>query len=160
LAGRWLNSLSIVERQPALGNAKHDAIRVSSALRPVRCDRLGVAPIPRRTCREKTKSDPRGAARNDVDVSRMRQERTLVWRWSARLIGRTNVFSEKLKRRHMIAEVGALISSVITLKLASVHGPNEVTIATSVASRPRAIRIRPIRGVLWRASSVCQQPPR
>jgi len=28
-------------------------------------------------------------------------------------------------------------SRVITLKPASVHGPNEVTIATSVASRPR-----------------------
>lgn len=52
------------------------------------------------------------------------------------------------------------ISSVITLKLASVHGPNEVTIATSVASRPRAIRMRPIRGMLWRASKVCQRPPR
>jgi hypothetical protein len=37
-------------------------------------------------------------------------------------------------------------SSVKTLKLARLHGPNEVTIATSVASRPRAIKIRPIRG--------------
>jgi hypothetical protein len=35
-----------------------------------------------------------------------------------------------------------------TLKLASVQGPNEVTIATSVASRPRAIRMRPMRGML------------
>jgi hypothetical protein len=40
------------------------------------------------------------------------------------------------------------------LKLASVQGPKEVTIATSVASRPRAIRMRPTRGVLWRASNV------
>jgi hypothetical protein len=40
--------------------------------------------------------------------------------------------------------VGAadVTSSVITLKPASVQGPNEVTIATSVASRPRAMRIR------------------
>src|SRR5215475_15178571 len=51
-------------------------------------------------------------------------------------------------------------SSVITLKAASVHGPNEVTIATSVASRPRAIRMRPMRGLLWRASNVYQRPPR
>ena len=41
-----------------------------------------------------------------------------------------------------------ITSSVNTLKPASVHGPNEVTIATSVASRPRAIRMRPMRGVL------------
>jgi hypothetical protein len=39
-------------------------------------------------------------------------------------------------------------SSVLTLKLASLHGPNSVTIATSVASRPRAIRMRPMRGLL------------
>ena len=53
-----------------------------------------------------------------------------------------------------------VISSVITLKPASVHGPNEVTIATSVASRPRAIKMRPMRGLLWRASNVYQPPPR
>jgi hypothetical protein len=34
----------------------------------------------------------------------------------------------------------------MTLKLASVQVPKEVTIATSVASRPRAIRMRPTRG--------------
>jgi hypothetical protein len=45
-------------------------------------------------------------------------------------------------------------SLVITLKLANVHEPNEVAIATSVASRPRAIKIRPMRGLLWRASNV------
>src|SRR6516162_2844993 len=37
--------------------------------------------------------------------------------------------------------------------------PNVVLIATSAASRPLAIRIRPIRGMLWRASNVCQRPP-
>ena len=60
---------------------------------------------------------------------------------------------------HAIAGTG-VTSSVITLKPASVHGPNEVTIATSVASRPRAIRMRPMRGWLWRASNVYQRPPR
>jgi len=40
-----------------------------------------------------------------------------------------------------LAGAAEVTSSVITLKPASVHGPNEVTIATSVASRPRdAIR--------------------
>ena len=53
-----------------------------------------------------------------------------------------------------------MASSVITLKLASVQGPNEVTIATSVASRPRAIRMRPMRGMLCRASNVYQRRPR
>jgi hypothetical protein len=51
-------------------------------------------------------------------------------------------------------------SSVTTLNPASVQGPNEVEMATSVASRPRAIRMRPIRGVLCRASNVYQRSPR
>src|SRR5512132_4583695 len=48
-------------------------------------------------------------------------------------------------------------SSVKTLKSASWWRPYEVVIATSVASRPRAIRMRPLRGVLWRASNVYQR---
>src|SRR3954470_11955793 len=51
------------------------------------------------------------------------------------------------------------ISSVQTLKLSSVLGPKVVAIATSHASRPRAIRIRPTRGTLLRGSNVCQRPP-
>ena len=43
------------------------------------------------------------------------------------------------ENRHVLAGVADVTSSVITLKPASVHGPNEVTIATSVASRPRAV---------------------
>jgi hypothetical protein len=35
----------------------------------------------------------------------------------------------------------------------SVFGPN-VVVATSAASRPRAISTRPMRGTLWRASGV------
>ena len=35
-----------------------------------------------------------------------------------------------------------------------------VLIATSAASRPRAISTRPMRGTLWRASKVYQRPPR
>ena len=61
---------------------------------------------------------------------------------------------------HFAAAGSSVTSSVTTLKPASVQGPNEVTIATSVASRPRAIRMRPMRGVLWRASNVYQRPPR
>ncbi len=59
----------------------------------------------------------------------------------------------------MRATSAGVTSSVTTLKPASVWGPNEVTIATSVASRPRAIRMRPMRGSLCRASNVYQRSP-
>ena len=67
---------------------------------------------------------------------------------------------QKHEKRHVFAGSPDVTSSVITLKPASVHGPNDVTIATSVASRPRAIKMRPMRGLLWRASNVYQRPPR
>jgi hypothetical protein len=50
-------------------------------------------------------------------------------------------------------------SSVMTLNRASIAGPNAVEMATSAASLPRAMRIRPIRGRLCRASSTHQRPP-
>jgi Quinolinate synthetase A protein len=65
-----------------------------------------------------------------------------------------------IERGYALVESADVTSSVNTLKPASMHGPNEVTIATSVASRPRAIKIRPMRGLLWRASNVYQRPPR
>ena len=51
-------------------------------------------------------------------------------------------------------------SSVQTLKLVSVLGPNVWAMGTSAASRPWPIRMRPMRGVLLRASKVYQRPPR
>ncbi len=54
----------------------------------------------------------------------------------------------------------ASTSSVHTLKLVNVAGPNVLLSATSAASRPRAINTLPIRGVLLRASKVCHCPPR
>src|SRR2546430_10020181 len=53
-----------------------------------------------------------------------------------------------------------LITSVQTLKLSSVLGPNVLLIATSAASRPRAMSTRPIRGTLFRGSKMYQRPPR
>ena len=50
------------------------------------------------------------------------------------------------------------ISSTHTLKPDSVLGPNAVLMATSVASRPRAISTRPMRGTLLRGSKVCHWP--
>lgn len=54
----------------------------------------------------------------------------------------------------------ATTSSVTTLNPASRVMPKLVESATSVASRPRAMRMRPIRGLLWRASKVYQRPSR
>ena len=54
----------------------------------------------------------------------------------------------------------ATTSSVMTVKPLNVAGPKMVESATSVASRPRAITTRPMRGLLWRASNVYQRPPR
>jgi hypothetical protein len=51
------------------------------------------------------------------------------------------------------------ISSVITLNLVSLCGPNDVIMGMSAASRPRAIRMRPTRRALWRGSNVYQRPP-
>jgi len=51
-------------------------------------------------------------------------------------------------------------SSVQTRKLSRVFGPNVVAMATSAASRPRAMSTRPIRGTLFRGLNVYQAPPR
>ena len=51
-------------------------------------------------------------------------------------------------------------SAVVTAKRSSVLTPNTIVIGTSAASRPRAITTRPMRGMLWRASKVCQRSPR
>jgi hypothetical protein len=53
-----------------------------------------------------------------------------------------------------------LDSSARTVKLLSVLGPKVLLIATSAASRPRAISTRPTRGRLFLASNVYQWPSR
>src|SRR5579864_8671419 len=63
-----------------------------------------------------------------------------------------------IDRQERHQQSGPTYSSVQTLKLSSVLGPNVVVMATSEASRPRAIRIRPIRGTLLRGSNICQAP--
>src|ERR1700730_40324 len=49
-------------------------------------------------------------------------------------------------------------SFVNTLKLTNSAMPKEVVMATSAASRPVAIKMRPTRGLLWRASNVHHLP--
>ena len=51
-------------------------------------------------------------------------------------------------------------SRVKTVKPVMSATPKLVERATSVASRPWAIRMRPMRGLLCRASKVCQRPSR
>ena len=46
-------------------------------------------------------------------------------------------------------------SSIQTRKLFRVFGPNVVVMATSAASRPRAINALPTRGVLFLGSNMC-----
>ena len=61
---------------------------------------------------------------------------------------------------NLIAGVGQLSCSACTENCTRVFGPKVVLIATSAASRPRAINTRPMRGTLLRGSNVCQAPPR
>ena len=114
------------------------------------CDRAACRTRPRSGRRSASAAAPRGRrARTPDDCIS-----------SARHSGMLDQQDARAARVHTLAVAAEMISSVITLKLASVHGPNDVTIATSVASRPRAIRMRPMRGLLWRASNVYQRPPR
>ncbi len=50
--------------------------------------------------------------------------------------------------------------SVVTRNSTRVLGPNVSVRGTSAASRPREIKILPIRGSLLRGSNVCQLPPK
>jgi hypothetical protein len=79
--------------------------------------------------------------------------RTVRWRMVAKELSLYHSQSDALS-------VQLVISSVQTLKLTRVLGPNVVAMATSMASRPLAISTRPIRGMLLRASKVYQRPPR
>ena len=74
-----------------------------------------------------------------------------VWR-------KGDLFQENIVRTGRIVRHAA--SSVHTLKLINVLGPNVWVIGTSEASRPCAIKTRPIRGTLFRGSNICQRPPR
>ena len=60
-------------------------------------------------------------------------------------------------RRVRPLRTACLTPSVQTLKLFNVWGPNDVASGISVASRPRATVMRPMRGMLWRASKVNQR---
>ncbi len=58
------------------------------------------------------------------------------------------------------AQIPSATSSAQTRKPSSLLGPNVVTMATSAASLPLAIKNRPMRRVLLRGSNVCHAPPR
>src|SRR5260370_37849503 len=55
-------------------------------------------------------------------------------------------------------QAAAATSSLMTRNLTRSIRPKLVVSATSAAARPVAIRMRPIRGLSWRASQVEQRP--
>src|SRR5713226_9811663 len=57
-------------------------------------------------------------------------------------------------------QAAAATSSLMTRNLTRSIRPKLVVSATSAASRPVPIRMRPIRGRLWRASNVYHRPDR
>src|ERR1700739_3428863 len=66
-----------------------------------------------------------------------------------------------IKQAHRRATQSTYTSgSHITRNLLSTEAPNVLLIATSAASRPRAIRMRPVRGALLRGSKVSHPLPR
>src|ERR1700754_1508528 len=85
----------------------------------------------------------------ECDVATVVPEPRARWLWVTAFAGTTY-------GRH---QVPPGTSSVHTVKLTSVFGPNVCVIGTSEASRPCAISTRPMRGMLLRASKVCQRPP-
>jgi hypothetical protein len=103
--------------------------------------------------------------RHSADTTVTIPRRGLVDRTANGSINRSPVARSRIQRHVVVRALlyfaacpACVTSSVMTLKLARVHNPKEVTIATSVASRPRAIKMRPTRGVLCRASNVYQRP--
>src|ERR1043165_5797870 len=61
---------------------------------------------------------------------------------------------------HLLRISHAGISSLMMKNFFSFALPKFVVSATSAASRPRAMTMRPMRGTLCRASKVYQRPPR
>ena len=74
--------------------------------------------------------------------------------------GANRAKQQRFSRRRIHVDGALATSSVHTRKISRVFGPNVVASATSVASRPRAMSTRPMRGTLFRGSNVCHAPPR
>ena len=71
-----------------------------------------------------------------------------------------NAWVVLLGRHDQDGVAAAGISSLMMKNFFSLAEPKFVVRATSAASRPRAMTMRPMRGTLWRASKVNQRPPR
>ena len=138
-------------RQAAAGSRK----RSSSSL-TIRSFMPATAPASKRPPPSSANSSTRSPRRKNSGW----RSRSCGKNWPARDRGKRAAAPGNFAGCHGPADAASGTSSVTTLKPVSVHGLNSVTIATSVASRPRAIRMRPMRGLLWRASNVYQRPPR
>jgi hypothetical protein len=91
-----------------------------------------------------------------------------IWTWKGKVYESAEVpralindrpTAAGLQHAYAAKAVRSGISSVITLNLVSWCGPNDAIMGMSAASRPRAIRMRPIRRALWRGSKVYHRPP-
>jgi hypothetical protein len=149
-AMRWIVGGRAVTEQAAstsqMGRFETSAMTSPTNLTELPCSRI--APSSDRLCRS-PRGNPRTSHRDsDIGVLlRSRDPGQHHGLWLARA-----------RRIHVDGAVAS--SSVHTRKLSRVFGPNVVAIATSVASRPRAMSTRPMRGTLFRGSNVCHAPPR
>src|SRR5579863_5532523 len=94
--------------------------------------------------------EPAAAARRPKEIGIRRQQP----RHRMRVAAHQGAVDEQKVGGH------AVTSSLTTENLARVIRPKLVDSATSAASRPVAIRMRPMRGTTWRASNVYHWPER
>ena len=151
---------SVLRLFPDSGGPQHDEREAFFSACPGWLVRVCLWFVPRQTFgwREGQREIPEGAILHPSVVERFRRPAVLVH-------GDIKPYRPAVLRHHpavadYYSKGAAATSSVTTLKPASLAGPKLVESATSVASRPRAMSTRPIRGALWRASKVYQRPSR
>jgi hypothetical protein len=150
---------SVLKLFPDSGGPQHDEREVFFSSCPPWLVKVCLWFVPRKTFgwREGHRPVPEDAVLHPTVVERFRRPAVLIH-------GDILPYRPGVLRHHPAvgdyysAATGS--SSVTTLKPASLAGPKLVESATSVASRPRAMSTRPIRGLLWRASKVYQRPSR
>ena len=151
---------SVLKLFPDSGGPQHDEREVFFSSCPPWLVKVCLWFVPRKTFgwREGHRPVPEDAVLHPTVIERFRRPAVLIH-------GDIMPYRPGVLRQHPAvadyysAAMGST-SSVTTLKPASLAGPKLVESATSVASRPRAMSTRPIRGLLWRASKVYQRPSR
>jgi hypothetical protein len=151
---------SVLKLFPDSGGPQHDEREAFFSACPGWMMRICLWFVPRRSFgwREGQREVPLSAILHPTVVERFRRPAVLIH-------GDITPYRPSVLRNHpAVAEfysaAAVTTSSVTTLNPASLAAPKLVESATSVASRPRAMSTRPIRGALWRASKVYQRPSR